>query len=307
MSFVGASITDPPSAGRPRPSPDPGAAPGGEVFDPARDPARLVHALGEERLLSRAALAEASARLPADMIERRVHDAADGAGFRILPACADLPQRLARGGPQAEWVMLKGLEGLPEYAALFARLIDALPPALFPAGRPAKEAVRDLRAFVFLSAPHTHTPLHFDAEYNVLYQLEGSKTFTTYPPRAPFVTLAAREAYHRSGDNLITPREAHAAGGHDHALAPGDALYVPYCAPHAVRCGAQASISLSLTWQDEWSRDVAEAVRLGALLRRCGVTLRDPALSPRRPRLAALASRIVQRAARIAPPGGKNT
>ncbi|MEQ8411578.1 MAG: cupin-like domain-containing protein [Erythrobacter sp.] len=294
MTFAGTSFSGTPHVGNAIPSPGAMSAPGAG-FDPVCDPARLVHTLGEESLLSRAALAETTARLPAAMIERRVHDAADGADFRILPACGDLPKRLAEGGPESEWVMLKGLEQVPEYAALFAQLIEGLPGSILAATGP----VRDLKAFVFLSAPHTHTPLHFDAEYNVLFQIEGTKTFTTFPPRDPFVTLAARETYHRSGDNLIAPDAAHETGGMPHALAPGDALYVPYCAPHSVRCGPLASISLSLTWQDDWSRDVAEAVRLGPLLRRCGLAPRDPGLSRRRPRLAALASRMAGRVARI--------
>ncbi|QIQ87049.1 transcription factor jumonji, JmjC [Erythrobacter sp.] len=257
----------------------------------ARDPERLVHALGAEPLLTRAALAEAAARLPESMIERRVHDAADGAGFRVLPPLADLAQCLGEGGPHRAWVMLKGLESLPEYASLFARCLAVLPPAILSAAGP----VRDVRAFVFLSAPHTRTPLHFDAEYNVLFHLEGTKTFTTFPPGEPFVSLAAREAYHETGDNLLEPNDAHAVGGTRHELGPDDALFVPWCAPHAVRCGPTPSISLSLTWQNSWSRDVAEAVRLGARLRRFGLTPRDPVLSARRPRLAAFVSRMLQR------------
>ncbi|KPP92883.1 cupin-like domain-containing protein [Erythrobacter sp. HL-111] len=272
-----------------------GAAPQ-VAADLAQDAARLCHDLAAEPLLQLDALAVAAARLPQDAIERRVHDAADGAGFRILPPLADLPQRLAEHGPQDEWVMLKQLERLPEYAALFARLMAALPKEVLR----ATGAPQELRSFVFLSAPHTHTPLHFDAEYNVLFQVAGTKTFATFPAREPFVTRAAREAYHRTGENLLEMTAAHAAGERRHELAPGDALFVPYCAPHWVRSGPAASISLSLTWQSAWSRDVADALRIAPMLRRCGLVLADPAPTGRPPRLAALASRALQRAERLA-------
>lgn len=275
----------------------------GRSGTPAADPLPLAHAfraLEREPLLSLPALAHAAARLSGNGVERRVHDAATGAQFRILPGEAELAQRLAAEGPSREWVMLRGIENLPEYAALLDRLMESLPPAILTkTGAPV-----DIKGFVFLSAPQTHTPLHFDAEYNVLFQVAGTKTFATYPPREPFLSRAEREAYHATGENLLSMTRAHADCGTRHELAPGDALFVPYCAPHWVRSGPGTSISLSLTWQSAWSRDVAEAERLGPVLRRLGLALPDPALSRRRPRLAALASRIVQRAARIAPPGG---
>jgi len=87
--------------------------------------------------------------------------------------------------------MLRGIENLPEYAALLDRLMESLPPAILAnTGSPV-----DIKGFVFLSAPQTHTPLHFDAEYNVLFQVAGTKTFATYPPREPFLSRAEREAY----------------------------------------------------------------------------------------------------------------
>jgi hypothetical protein len=271
-----------------------GAAPRHAV-DPTQEAARLCHRLCAEPLLTMDALAAAAARLPEGAIERRVHDAADGAGFAILPPLPDLAQRLAEHGPRDEWVMLKKLETLPEYAALFDRLMARLPQAILA----ATGAPEDLKSFVFLSAPHTHTPLHFDAEYNVLFQVSGTKTFATFPAREPFVTRAAREAYHRTGENLLELTPAHAAGEQQHELAPGDALYVPYCAPHWVRSGPQVSISLSLTWQSAWSRDVADALRIAPMLRRGGFAFADPVLTGRRPRLAALASRMLQRAERL--------
>jgi hypothetical protein len=191
--------------------------------------------------------------------------------------------------------MLKGIEALPEYAALLDRLMESLPPAILAETGPPVE----IKGFIFLSAPHTHTPLHFDAEYNVLFQVAGTKTFATFPAHEPFLTLAERETYHATGENLLAVTRARAGGETRHELVPGDALYVPYCAPHWVRSGPDISISLSLTWQSAWSLDVADALRLGPALKRLGLALPDPALSRRRPRLAALASRIVQRAGRL--------
>ena len=44
-----------------------------------------------------------------------------------------------------------------------------------------------------------------------------------YPPTSPFLDLAARKAYHRSGENMLAWQPALAAAGQRHRLAPGDA------------------------------------------------------------------------------------
>ena len=48
-------------------------------------------------------------------------------------------------------------------------------------------------AFLFISSPETLAPFHFDAEYNVLFQIAGRKDFILYPPVAPWITVSARD------------------------------------------------------------------------------------------------------------------
>ena len=259
---------------------------------PQQSTAMFRHALCGETLLALPALSQAARLLPPGAVERRVHDARDGAGFRKLAHDPHGLERLAEQGAVDEWVMLTRLETLPAYAGLFDRLLAALHPAI----RDRTGHPRDVRGFVFVSAPGTHTPLHFDAEWNVLFQIEGTKTFATLPAHPPFLTLAEREAYHATGENLIAWHPDYAAFAQEHALAPGDALFVPYEAPHYVRNGDAVSISLSVTWQDRWSRDVADAARIGPILRRFGISPHDPLCDQGRPRLRAIASRMVQRA-----------
>ncbi len=251
----------------------------------------LRHRLVAEPLLGHAALAAAARELPPAQVERRVHDAADGAGFRHHVNGGDAAAAIASGGDDAAWIMLRGIEQLPAYRALLHRLLAELAPVIAPATGP----VRDVKGFVFVSAPGTHTPFHFDAEYNILFQIAGTKVFATCPPAPPFLDLARREAYHLAGENMLAWQPDYAAAEDRHHLTPGDALFVPFAAPHRVLAGDAPSVSLSVTWQSRASRAEAEALALNPVLRRWGLPAHDPSAARGAPWLRAAASRIGQR------------
>jgi hypothetical protein len=251
----------------------------------------MRHYLAAEPLLGHAALAAAARALPAAQVERRVHDAADGAGFRHHEDGRDAAAAIAAGGDDRAWIMLRGIEQLPAYRALLHRLLAELAPVIGPATGPS----RDIKGFVFVSAPGTHTPLHFDAEYNILFQISGTKIFATYPPAPPFLGLAQREAYHLAGENMLAWSQDFAAAEQQHHLTPGDALFVPFAAPHRVLAGDAPSVSLSVTWQSRASRAAGDALALNPVLRRWGLPAHDPAAARGAPWLRAAASRIGQR------------
>lgn len=256
-----------------------------------RDPGRLRHHLTSEPLLGYAALADAARALPRAHVEARVHDAGNGADFRMVENAAHPAEAIAAGGASSQWIMLRYIEQLPAYRDLIHRLLAELAPVTGrTTGRP-----RDIRGFVFISAPGTHTPFHFDAEYNILFQIAGDKIFATYPPAPPYLDLARREAYHCAGANMLDWQPDYAAAGEQHLLSPGDALFVPYAAPHWVHAGEQPSISLSVTWQCAKSRAVADALSLNPVLRRVGLPAYDPAAMSSPPWLRAAASRVGQR------------
>lgn len=254
-------------------------------------PIRLRHNLVDEPLLSLAELAAASAELDPEMVERRVHDAGNGEAFTLI-GHGEAAGELSGTGPADQWIMLRLVERLPRYRALLESIIAELGSAITG----GTGAPRDIKGFIFVSAPHTHTPFHFDAEFNILFQIAGSKTFATYPPRPPFVELAQRETYHRNGDNMLGWEPEYAGAATLHALEPGDAVFVPHAAPHWVKVGDEPSISLSLTWQNAWSHSVADALALNPLLRRLGLPVTDPAQIRRAPRLRAVAGKIAQKA-----------
>ncbi|WDA42714.1 JmjC domain-containing protein [Erythrobacter sp. BLCC-B19] len=256
-----------------------------------RAPGRVRHTLTGHRLLGYDALAEAARAMPPAHVETRVGNAVDGEGFRKVEGAAPPDETIAAGGTLPQWTMLRYIEQLPAYRALLMELLGELAPVIGP----ATGAPRDVKGFIFISGPGTHTPFHFDAEYNILFQIAGDKIFAAYPPAPPFLDLAQREAYHRAGENMLDWTPDFAAAGEQHLLGPGDALFVPHAAPHWVRAGDQPSVSLSVTWQCRTSRAVADALRLNPLLRRVGLPPFDPARRRSAPWVRAAAGRVGHR------------
>lgn len=258
-------------------------------------PVMLPHNLADHPLLALDELARAADELDPDLVERRVHDARNGEPFTLI-GHGEAAKALAKGGPQQQWIMLRLIERLPRYRALLDAIIGELGAVITR----ATGAPTGLKGFVFVSAPHTHTPFHFDAEFNILFQIAGTKTFATYPAREPYLGLTQRETYHRNGDNMLGWHEPYWDEAQLHPLSPGQAVFVPYAAPHWVKAGPEPSISLSLTWQNPWSDALAEALMLNPLMRRLGLPVTDPARHPAghppAPRLRAIASRIAQKA-----------
>lgn len=246
--------------------------------DYPRAACRLKHGLASHPLFTLDALAHASERLDPAMVECRRADCRNGEEFEHLePQGGSVAAAIRTMHQAACWVMLRGTEELPEYRALVDDILGALAPATDCS---TGEALTP-HAFIFLSAPGTLTPFHFDPEFNVLFQISGRKRFVVYPPKMPWLSDEANETYHASGDNMLGWKPSFEGEGTSFMLDPGDALFVPYRAPHWVRVGDEPSISLSITWRSASSYLQDDAYRLNRWLRARGLSPRAPAELPK--------------------------
>ena len=251
-------------------------------------PQCLAHRLADHPLLEIAALAELAERLPAASVEHNRGDLALGVERKPPGNGMSIGETIRAIEHCASWAALKNVEQDPDYAALLAELLSELRPAVEAATGPMLE----IQGFVFVSSPHAVTPYHFDPEHNLLLQLRGIKTVTTFPAGDPaFAPDMVHESYHRGGARELTWEDGLAAGGRPWRLGPGEALYVPVMAPHHVRNGSETSLSLSLTWRSRWSFAEADARAFNSLLRRAGLSPRAPGRYPAGNRAKALAWR----------------
>jgi hypothetical protein len=256
-------------------------------------PTMLRHALIDQPLLSLEALAKASLELPPEYVERRIANAPNGGDFAMDGSGdADVASVIRSIGTSGNWIMLRFVEQLPAYRDLLHGVMRELDPAIAPATGPGLT----VRGFIFISSPGTHTPYHFDCEYNILFQISGDKQFATYRPVAPWLPLACHEAYYGAGDNMLPWQDSFEAQADVHHLRPGDALYVPYASPHWVKAGAEPTISLSITWQSQWSESVGDAMQVNPLLRRWGLPTGGAPVWPTVPKWRSLGCRVARKA-----------
>lgn len=252
----------------------------------------LNHNLSDHPLLSREMLALAAQRMNPANVECRAGDGTNGGEFVHASRIGDSAVETIRQIDQAgRWVMLRMVEQLPEYAELIEVLLADMDPVLRPTTGKALKPV----AFIFISSPGTLTPFHFDPEFNILFQIAGTKRFATFPLTEPWLPIAQQEQFHRLEDNLLPWDESYRRGETVNHLAPGEALFVPYKVPHWVEVDDKPTISFSLTWKTETSIEQDLAWRCNDWLRHRGGNPAPPAAMPSRPWLKARSMGLLQR------------
>lgn len=255
---------------------------------------KLTHGLRNHPLLTLNALAAMAARTAPGDIEYNRGDLPTGIRTEDVPDNGlSIGETIRMIDTNGSWMVIKFIEKLPEYRALLLDLLGELEATVTP----ATGEMLTPQGFIFLSSPRSMTPFHFDPEHNILLQLRGTKTMTVFPAGdESFADPTAHETYHRGGPRNLDWDDAMADGGNRVELSPGQAIYVPVMAPHFVRNGNTASISLSITWRSQWSYQEADARCTNAMLRRIGL---NPAPPPRWPRHSAIKANLWRAARRL--------
>jgi hypothetical protein len=158
------------------------------------------------------------------------------------------------------WMVLWYIEQDPAYRRLLHGCLDEVREAIGP-----RHGMRRREGFLFLSAPNATTPVHFDPEHNLLLQIRGRKDMNVGRFASDAEQQRELDRYHDGGHRNLerVPEDAELF-----RLAPGDGVYVHPFAPHWVRNGPAASISLSITFRTRQSERTERVHRLNAVLRR---------------------------------------
>ncbi len=259
-----------------------------EAFD--RVPVRVTHHLIEDPRLDLEAVAGLAGRLPESSVEHNKGDL-DKIVDPDAVETVDLPvDEIARTiDTNGCWMVLKNIEQDPAYKALLEELLAGVKPMV---------ADRDggmtfLQGFVFLSAPNSTPPSHTDPEHNFLLQIRGEKDMIVgeFPDDATKRLELERVAVGRDHRNI----DWEMANAETFNLQPGDGVNVPPHAPHWVKNGPVASVSLSITFHTPANKQTINVHAFNSKLRRIGLKPSPPGRRPTLDKQKANAQRVFNR------------
>jgi len=255
--------------------------------------APLTHKLVGHPLLTRDAIAELAARLPAACIEYNPGNLPLGIRPEDTPKpTLSIAETIRTIGENGSWMVLKNVEQDASYGALLDSALEDLRPIVEAATGPMEHR----EAFLFLTSPRSVTPFHMDPEHNILLQIEGAKTMTVFPASdSELVPPEKSESFHLGGHRNLVWEDRFAAKATPMLLHPGDAVLMPVKAPHFVTNGDDVSISFSITWRSERSVAESELHSFNHLLRARGWPLVGVSARPERQKLARIGYRVLRK------------
>jgi hypothetical protein len=263
-------------------------------------PVSVRHRLADHPLLEIEALMSLARRMDPDHMRSNLGDLpieVDPEGVhRATPDAAETIRSIEENG---SWMVLRHIQTVPEYGAL----VDSIAAELAPIAAATTGRMLNVDGLIFIASPGAVTPFHFDPEHNVLMQLRGSKTISIFPAfDESVVSEQSHESLHLNGHMNLPWRDEMTILGRTFDLSPGDAVSLPFKAPHWVKNGTGVSVSLSVTWQSEWGYAEADARMMNIALRRWGMTPRALRPYPARNRAKSIAWRAIRRVRGIARP-----
>lgn len=206
-----------------------------------------------------------------------------GAVFYSVPRANLQPhEAFDRLAPGSYKILLKRLEDHDiRFRQLLNGLFDQVKQRLQKCGY-CDEVVR-LESSIFISAPRSTTPFHFDPEVSFFSQIEGEKIYHLYAPSAlreeevePLyaratvdigqIDLGRRD---RSVEQIFT-------------LRPGTGVHQPQDSPHWVETTASRSISYTFVYETREGRARARVRSFNHYLRRLHVQPAPPGTCPHR-------------------------
>ena len=255
---------------------------------------KLSHNLAGHSMLALDNLVQLAILLPADSVEHNQGNLPIGIDPKDIPTAAlNVADTIRSIEENGSWMVLKRIEQHPDYAHLLHETLAELEHLVGP----RTGAMLGLEGFIFISSPGSVTPFHFDPEHNILMQMRGTKTMTVFASGDDqFASAELHERFHLGAHHRNLPwDDGFADKGQAIVLHPGDAIHVPVKAPHWVQNGPEVSVSLSITWRSEWSYAEADARAFNAVLRKNGITPRNPAPYPSRNLGKSIAYRTLRR------------
>ena len=222
-------------------------------------------------------LIELAQSMPRDRIEYNSGKLLPGQRAEDIPSIDMAPADVIKRIEEANaWMVIKGVEQDPEYAAILKSFVDAAQAA---AGKKAGD-YSDLQGFIFVSSANSTTPFHVDAEENILIQIRGDKFVHIFENGDR--SLVSEEAMEISPSKHRNQHyePSYEARAEVFAMKEGDAVHLPYLWPHWVRTGERYSVSMAMTWKTPQVNRLNKIRLMNGTLRHYGLPQKPPGASP---------------------------
>jgi hypothetical protein len=242
-----------------------------DVF--ARRSIAVHHALVDHPLFAMDAIAELADGLPRESVRRERGD---------LPIVnRDGYVDVGQGPPSATIldverngfrISLRDIQQVPEYAELINECLDEVERIV--ADR--EGGMRRRTGYLFITAPASNTPMHFDPEHSFLLQVRGVKHVSV----AAFDDDGIRQhELNQYYDGEECDFAAMQEVADDFRIDPGVGVYLPSFVPHWVRTEAGVSVSFSIPFYTEFSERAESVNRINRRLRKLHLSPRPPGAS----------------------------
>jgi hypothetical protein len=233
----------------------------------------MRHQLVDDPRFALEALAGLADGLPDGSIERNRGDLPTVVTDQVAQIQGPPSETVLNIESNGAWMVMWNIEQSPRYAQLLDQCLDEVEALV--QGNEGGMTKRE--GFIFLSAPNAVTPAHIDPEHNFLLQIRGYKEMNVGRFESPSSQQLELERYMGGGHRNLTafPGEPTTFG-----LNPGDGVYVAPFAPHWVKNGPAASVSLSITWRTAATERAAKVHTLNRRLRRLKLSPKPPGVSP---------------------------
>ena len=190
-------------------------------------------------------------------------------------------QRIEEPG---SWVALYNVETHPVYREFLAEVTASVRPLVGP----QQPGMFNVGGFIFISAPPSVTPFHIDRENNFWLQVHGRKVMNVWDNTDRHVVPAAtveRFIMYAALDD-VRLKDGFRERSHEFDVGPGDGVYFPSTSPHMTRSepgwtrpGDGVSVSIGVVFYSDVTRRAANVHALNTLLRRFGLSPREPGQS----------------------------
>jgi hypothetical protein len=236
----------------------------------ARRSMAVDHTLVDHPLFTLDAMAELADRLPPDSVRRERGNLPLVNREGYVDVGEGPPSATIRDVERNAFrVSLRDIQQDPTYAELIDDCLDEVERILGD----REGGMRRRTGYLFITAPASNTPMHFDPEHSFLLQVRGVKHVSVAAFEDDSIRQRELDRYYDADECDFAAMEAVAE---EFRLDPGVGVYLPSFVPHWVTTEAGISVSFSIPFYTEFSERAESVNRINRRMRKMHLSPRGP-------------------------------